>query len=175
MNYKIYKSNVICNNQEEIIKVIDKSYSIHQEIFSGEDFTWSYRKYNTFGLTSSNELFYDLFCELKTFIYDYLDHDRLWLQSWINYHSSDKVLGWHNHEYPFHGYICVRPHETTTVFSDYKVKNEIGNVYIGPGDIEHKVVVDNPYEDPRITIGFDILTKPDNDISYNIGCIPFPK
>ena len=86
----------------------------------------------------------------------------------------DEVLKWHNHEWDYHGYISVRPHNTVTVFEDREIKNEIGNVYIGPGNRYHEVKVIEEYDTPRITIGFDLTLTP-TTASANIGLIPFPR
>ena len=59
----------------------------HHDIF-GSDFTWSYGKYNVFGLTSATKVFYDLYCELNEFVYDYNGNGDLWMQSWLNYHEK---------------------------------------------------------------------------------------
>ena len=66
--------------------------------------------------------------------------------------------------------MSIRPHYTTTTFGDYEVKNEIGNIYIGPGHRDHKVIVNKEWKDdmPRLTLGYDIITDvniPDNQFS----------
>ena len=56
--------------------------------------------------------------------------------------------------------------------------NEVGNVYIGPGYREHKVITTNNdlFDTNRITIGFDILKDvPPHALTGNIGLIPFPQ
>ena len=86
----------------------------------------------------------------------------------------EDVLPWHDHAWPIHGYISIRPFNTTTVFEDFEIQNEVGNVYIGPGYMKHKVVVNEPFTTPRLTIGFDLLHEPSR-YSANLGLIPFPK
>ena len=61
--------------------------------------------------------------------------------------------------------------KTRTVFSDYEIKNEIGNIYIGPGDREHKVIVDENFDTPRITLGFDVSLETE-DLNDTISLIP---
>jgi hypothetical protein len=85
------------------------------------------------------------------------------MQCWLNYHHSNEVLDWHNHAWDYHGYICIDPKKTRTVFREYEIVNQIGNIYIGPGNREHKVVVDEDYSSPRITLGFDIMVNNDNE------------
>jgi len=144
------------------------------QYWDGSDLTMSYHKYNVFGLTSPTQVFYDLFKELRGFVYDYMgDCDSLWMQSWLNYHMPHEVLKWHNHSWPVHGYINVRPHKTKTNFGNYEVDNEIGLIYIGPGDASHKVDVIEEYDTPRITLGFDLTDRPEK-ASANLGLIPFP-
>jgi hypothetical protein len=83
------------------------------------------------------------------------------MQCWLNYHYPNEVLNWHNHHWDYHGYICIDPKNTRTVFKDYQIKNEVGNIYIGPGNREHIVVVDENYVSPRITLGFDVQVYED--------------
>ena len=174
MDYRVYKSELIIKHQSEFIDLIKESYDLHQRIF-GEDSTWSYYKYNFFSLSAPSALSYRLFVELKNIINEYISGDDMrWMQCWINYHYPNQVLKWHNHEWDYHGYISIDPKETRTVFSDYEIKNEIGNIYIGPGDREHKVVVDENFNSPRITLGFDISLESE-DINDTISLIPITK
>tara|TARA_B100000902_G_C27212747_1_gene865319 strand:- start:626 stop:1138 length:513 start_codon:yes stop_codon:yes gene_type:complete len=170
MDHRLYKSQVVLDNQRVMINILNNAIPL----LGGIDTTWSYDKYNVFGLTSPTQVFYDLFNELRGFCYDYTDAKQLWMQSWVNYHMPDQVLQWHNHEWPIHGYICINPHLTKTVFEDYTIDNMIGDVYIGPGNRYHRVEVTEPYYTPRITLGFDLLTDP-TQASENLGLIPFPK
>ena len=87
------------------------------------------------------------------------DGNRYWFQSWLNFHSKDDVLDWHNHKWPYHGYICIDPKNSRTIFENYSIKNEIGNIYLGRGHRKHKVEVLEDYDDFRITIGFDICDE----------------
>jgi len=169
MDHKLYKSEVVLGNHRVMINILDNAISF----LEGDDPTWSYNKYNVFGLTSPTQVFYDLFKELRGFVYDYTDGD-LWMQSWVNYHNPDQLLQWHNHDWPIHGYICINPHLTKTVFDGYEIENRIGDVYIGPGNRYHRVEMIEPFYTPRITIGFDITNDPGKANSNN-GLIPFPK
>ena len=170
MDWKLYKSQVVLDNQRVMISILNNA----SPSLGGIDSTWSYDKYNVFGLTSPTQVYYDLFNELRGFVYDYTKPKQLWMQAWVNYHMPDQVLQWHNHEWPIHGYISIRPHKTKTVFEGYEIDNEVGNVYIGPGNTYHRVEVLEDYNTPRITLGFDLLTDP-TQCSNNIGLIPFPK
>ena len=170
MDWKLYKSQVVLANQRVMISILNNAIPS----LGGIDSTWSYDKYNVFGLTSPTQVYYDLFNELRGFVYDYTKPKQLWMQAWVNYHMPDQVLQWHNHEWPIHGYISIRPHKTKTVFEGYEIDNEVGNVYIGPGNTYHRVEVLEDYNTPRITLGFDLLTDP-TQCSNNIGLIPFPK
>ena len=166
---RVYKSKVVSDNHRVMVSILENCIPY----FNGDDPTWSYGKYNLFGITSPTRVFYDLFTELRGFVYDY-QSDDVWMQSWVNYHMPDEVLKWHNHEWDYHGYISIRPHNTVTVFEDKEIKNEIGNVYIGPGNRYHEVKVIEDYDTPRITIGFDLTLTP-TTASANIGLIPFPR
>lgn len=166
-DYKIYKSQLIIDHHEQMIIEIERAHRHFTKNFYNMDPTWGYGFYNVFAITAPSALFYDLKKELETNIRDYLQTDqRLWFQSWINYHKPNEVLDWHNHTWPFHGYISIDPKQTKTVFegddpsNGYEILNELGNIYIGPGYRFHKVEVLEPFDTPRITLGFDIETRP---------------
>jgi len=163
INYKLYKSNIIINNKIDLIKNI---YKIKDKIcnsLNSNETTWIYAKYNFFQVSSPEINCYYIYKELKKIIRDFANHNRpLWFQSWLNFHMPNEVLEWHNHEWPFHGYISIDAKNTKTIFEDYEIKNEDGNIYIGLGNKKHKVEVLQNYDTPRITIGFDVTEN--NDI-----------
>ena len=169
MDHKLYKSEVVLGNHRVMINILANAVSY----LGDADPTWTYDRYNLFGLTSPTKVFYDLYKELRGFVYDYTDGD-LWMQSWVNYHMPDQLLKRHNHTWPIHGYICINPHLTKTCFDDYEIQNRIGDVYIGPGGRYHEVKLIEPFYTPRITIGFDITDRP-QQANANLGMIPFPK
>ena len=170
MDHKLYKSQVVLDNQRVMINILDNAIPL----LGGIDSTWSYEKYNAFGLTSPTQVFYDLYNELRGFVYDYTGEvDQLWMQSWVNYHMPDQLLKRHNHAYPIHGYISVDPKLTKTSFDNYEIQNRIGDVYIGPGGRYHSVELIEPFYTPRITIGFDITDNP-TKATGNLGMMPFP-
>ena len=125
-----------------------------------------YRFYNVFNLTSPSPLFWGLLKELSTIVRTELQTDApLWMQCWMNMHNPKEVLGWHDHRFPYHGYISIDPKDSVTQFKEgdtkYEIKNEVGNIYFGPGwNRMHRVVVNEEYQGPRITLGFDIITQP---------------
>jgi len=176
MGAKIYKSKVVLDNHRVMASILANAAEIFEQHKLGDHYTWSYDKYNVFGLTSPTQVFYDLFLELNEIAYEYTGAKNLWMQSWMNNDPDHDPLQRHRHAWNWHGYISIRPHKTRTVFDDFILKNEIGNVYIGPGMLYHKVVVDEPYpkDEPRLTIGFD-LTEDPMRISENVGLIPFPR
>ena len=76
-----------------------------------------YRFYNVFSLTTPSPLFWELFQEIKYIVEQQFDYKGpKWIQCWLNYHRQDEVLDWHNHAFPMHGYVSIRPHFTTTTF-----------------------------------------------------------
>jgi hypothetical protein len=93
------------------------------------------------------------------------------MQSWMNQHKQEEVLGWHNHDWDWHGYISIEPKKTNTVFKDFVVENKVGQIYFGEGHKSHKVEVLEPYEGLRTTIGFDITSKIDTRSKY-VSFIP---
>lgn len=159
--HKIYKSSLIIENQHLFIDTCNQAKEKISNMIKSKETTWNYSLYNIFAATAGDEYFFQLFKELKNIIYEYNDiEENLWMQSWINYHKLNEVLDWHNHEWLFHGYVSIDPKNTRTIFENgTEIKNEIGNIYIGPCNLKHKVVVDKPYEGNRITLGFDVINK----------------
>lgn len=170
--YKIYRSDVIVKHQDEMIKKIYESHDVLLKLtdrysmvtgFDSSTFnsTYLYRTYNIFALTGQSELFYELYKDLVTLIkLNVRDKKYLWFQSWLNFHKPDQVLNWHGHAWPYHGYISIDPKKTQTVFKDYVINNDVGNIYFGPGYRMHSVEVLEPYEGNRITLGFDVVFEP---------------
>ena len=73
----------------------------------------------------------------------------------------------------FHGYISIDPKNTKTIFEDGTViNNKVGNIYIGPCNLKHKVEVNEPYEDERITLGFDVINSDFKKQNDKISFIP---
>ena len=173
LDYKIHKSELIVNNQKKLIEEIEFAHRHFKRNFGKLDSTWGYSYYNIFSITSPSLLFHRLFEELKTNIRNYVGHNEpLWIQSWVNYHQRHEVLDWHGHAWPLHGYISIRPHNTKTVFDGYEIQNEIGNIYIGPGFRMHKVEVIEPFDTPRITLGFDVQMTPSDLPFEQFSLIP---
>jgi hypothetical protein len=168
MNYRIYNSEFIANNVGMIRYEGNFHYAKYRKLFkdSKRGSTWDYGVYNIFSLASGSTLFYQIYKELLFVIKDYLKDqsslddysNNVWFQSWLNYHKQNEVLDWHNHFFPIHGYISIDPKDSTTEFKEYSIKNKIGNIYIGPGYREHRVVVDTPYDGNRITLAFNVAT-----------------
>lgn len=162
-SYKLYRNEKIIEHQQKLIFDLYEVYDFFKETFPDGDSTWGYKYYNVFAATSPDPLWYEIFQDVKQYIRDYVGHnDPLWMQCWLNMHEPTQVLDWHNHDFPYHGYISIDPKNTTTEFRDWKIKNSVGNIYIGPGYNDHRVVVNDDYNDgPRITLGMDIITEPE--------------
>ena len=142
--------------------------------FNQKSSTWFYRYYNITSLTVGSNFYYKLFYDLQTLIRKIANHKKpLWYQSWINFHKSNEVLDWHNHkDCIFHGYISIDPKQTETQFENFKIKNEIGNVYIGKPEMLHRVNVLEPFDGNRITIAFDVVDENNiNNVYKNFGKI----
>jgi hypothetical protein len=176
--YKLYQSDLIKDNHQSFIKQCDKAYNIIKSKTNSSDTTWNFDKYNIFTITSSSLLFYNLYKELNYHIRSFIGDDRpLWLQSWLNYHKGnevERVLDPHSHEWDYHGYISIEPQNTTTIFhKGYKIDNKVGQIYMGLGngegnirpELTHYVKINKPYEGTRITIGFDVATHPNQNLS----------
>ena len=146
---------------------VQEQYDKDTQFLNKETYFSGYRFYNLFALTSPSPLFWLLFKDIRHVVRTQLQTDEpLWMQCWFNYHEPHQVLKWHDHRFPYHGYVSIDPKDSTTLFKEgdvkYEIKNEIGNIYFGKGwDRMHMVRVDSPYEGKRITLGFDIICQPD--------------
>lgn len=184
--YNLYEIEHIVDNQEEIVKDCDTAVQKINEFLeidtNNKDTTWYYARYNVFSIMPGNINFFKIFKELQLCVKHYFDYykisydEQLWVQSWLNHHTKDTVLGRHNHFSPVHGYLSINPQDTETVFyhNDFDttemfyVANRPGLLYLGPGKREHSVRNKTDYEGTRYTIGFDI---DDTDRSIHLGMI----
>lgn len=152
--FEVYKSDIIVDNQQ---KFIDQLLEFHNRTNYRTD---NFHEYNIFSEVTTNEM-YDLFSNVKAIIRNQLPANRLWMQAWLNVHKQNECLDWHSHTFDWHGYISIDPKNTTTEFAHWKIDNEVGNIYFGPGGElhKHRVNVNEAYDDYRITIGFDVQTS----------------
>jgi hypothetical protein len=155
-DYKLYQSDYIITHQQDFIS---QCQTIRQ-LLNEDDPTRAYYKYNVFAITAGSIQFYNLFKELRNIIRAEIPNTPLWFQAWINLHTQDNVLDWHNHSWDYHGYIAIDPKDSTTEFEGYNIQNKIGQIYFGPGNRTHKVTINTPYSGERITIGYDITLDP---------------
>lgn len=156
LDYKLFQSNYVVDNQQSFIEHCDfvKLQNLNK------DLTKSYYEYNIFSATAGSLYFYNLFKELRDIIRTELPTGPLWMQAWLNYHTQEQVLDWHNHDWEYHGYISIDPKITFTEFENYSVENKVGQIYFGPGRRLHRVKTAVPFDDHRITIGYDITADP---------------
>jgi hypothetical protein len=193
----IYDLNLAHKNFKDVFVNVDSSLTRKQELTVGDlpslwersqnidNFIESelndpgsnlsgYSFYNIFNLTSPSPYFYELYYIFRNIIRCHLGNRPIWFQCWMNFHKPDTVLNWHNHAFPYHGYISIDPHNTTTMFKDhddpqtvdeapllYEIENKPGQIYFGPGWRPHKVRVDEEFDRPRLTLGFDISFQAD--------------
>lgn len=166
VDWQVHESQLVVDNHKQFVADCHKIHDKFKQQYPDKDSTWAYGRYNVFALASPMPLWYDLYSDLSYVIRGYITsrtlgtHKPLWLQSWLNFHKADEVLEWHNHEWPYHGYISIDPHNTTTKFEGYKIENKIGRIYIGPGNRQHKVKVNEDFDSTRITLGFDVTDQP---------------
>jgi len=168
-NYKLYKSETILNNREAAKQECMVAYQYFQERYGDRNLTYRYDEYNIFNATSCSVFFYDLFLDIRNAVRDFVGDDRkLWIQSWMNVHYPNEVLDWHDHEATFHGYVSIDPKKSKTIFHNWEIVNEIGNIYVGYGKFEHKVELEDLFDGERITLAFDIHDAPNQtaNISY---------
>ena len=181
-DYALYHSPFIANYHKEIIKDCTVGHLGFKEIFKGDNkgTTWEYEKYNIFSITARSIPLYTIYRQIVAATRDFVGDDRpLWIQCWMNHHLQDKVLDWHFHENDMliHGYVSIDPKNTVTEFTKYSIENRIGNIYLGKTGEEysHRVVVREPYEGYRITLGFDIIDAVTENLPVaNLSFIPIP-
>ena len=162
-DYALYQSDFIVNNLPDIYEDLDIAHRAFKSMFPEQDSTWSYNRYNIFALTAPSTSFYQIYKDMRTLVRSQLGDDRpLWFQAWLNYHTPDQLLDWHDHEFEYHGYISIDPKSTKTVFEGYEIINKPGQIYFGPGNRKHTVQAIEPFEGVRTTIGFDIHTIPNS-------------
>lgn len=174
-NYRIYRSDVVVKHQAEMIDRINKAHTVLMESYGqyNKSSTWLYRTYNVFSLVGPSKHFSDLFRDLNTIIRQTLPNQKyLWFQSWLNFHRPDEVLKWHDHRWHIHGYVSIDPKKTKTIFKNYEIVNELGNIYVGPCRRAHMVEVMEPYDGHRITLGFDVASRAESDPTDLISFIP---
>lgn len=157
--YELHRSPLIVEHQREFIEQCYIAHDKFRRLFGDKSSTWTFASYNTFALTAGSLLFHQLYHELVALIRRFARHeDPLWFQSWINFHLPNEVLDWHRHRNScFHGYLSIVPHRTKTLFEGFEIVNEVGNVYLGPSMVQHKVQVLEPFQTPRITIAYDVF------------------
>lgn len=165
IDYKLFQSQYIVENQYNFIQQCIEVSTLLQ----GKDTTVNYNLYNIFSITAGSVYFYNLYKELNVLIRSQLPNGMLWMQAWVNMHTEDEVLDWHNHDWPYHGYISIDPKNTFTDFGSYQIKNKIGQIYFGEGNRLHKVNVAESFEGKRITIGYDVTNDP---VMYT-GCLGY--
>lgn len=172
-------SSLIVDNIEEINESLNFAIFKYHDNFGDHEMTTNHAKYNLFSLLSLDLNFYNLYAELQHRIRGVLGYDKpLWMQAWLNRHSEGAVLDWHDHAWPWHGYISIDPKKTNTVFrnpkdgTEFRVENKPGQIYFGKGNIFHKVEVLESYHDLRTTIGFDVTDQVGGKLK-SVSFIPF--
>jgi len=175
--YTLLNWNYINDNKQNFIDHLTHS---HESLvnYGIRDSTFKYTDYNIFAISSPSIHMYKLYYVIRELVRNKLqDENHLWIQSWLNFHTHEQVLGWHNHDASWHGYVSIEPQDTFTEFENWKIDNKCGNIYFGPGHNRHRVVNNSKYTGLRITIAFDIMTERDCDLygdpTHNFGCMPF--
>ena len=178
-NFKIWRSSEIVENKDKFIHQIESSRNSLKNIYPDIDSTWGYNVYNIFAVSAGYEMFYNLYKDLQFVVRDYIQTDEpLWMQSWANYQYENDLLDWHAHfDWACHGYISIDPKNSITMFEGFEIANEVGNIYIGPSNVQHKVYSTGQYNGHRITCGYDVgrtdvlLDMQERD-SVNISFMP---
>ena len=158
--------------------------NIPYDKITGTDITWFYNNYNIYNIAAGSVHFYTIYKHVCYAVNQYFKitgkpkPSQMWMQSWINFHNADEVLSVHDHTWDLHGYVSIEPQDTETVFLNYRddskelyrVKNQVGKIYVGPGYRPHYVNNLSNYTEKRITMGFDLMYE--HKTNYNSGFIP---
>jgi hypothetical protein len=181
-NYELHKLKYVEQNLTQFVLDSKLAHDRFDYFFPNRSSTWYYNYYNAMCLSLGSKLYFKLFKSLSMLIRNYSQHKNpLWFQCWLNFHSQQEVLDWHDHsECKFHGYVSIDPKNSLTEFENFKIKNEPGLVYIGLPCLKHRVMVLEDFVAPRITLGFDVydmecveqLYKNYGKVDVNIGMIP---
>ena len=122
---KIFLIDFVKNNQQLYINQCEELHSAIIRTYGDTDTTKAYCRYNLFNISCSSIAFYRLWKELSIKIREYVGDDRpLWMTGWLNVHTQDQVLDWHNHKLSVcHGYVSIDPKNTVTEFETFVVEN----------------------------------------------------
>jgi hypothetical protein len=174
--FQLYDSKFIRDHQQLLVQDCNYVFSTFSEIFPDTNSSATtnivearrfehhegYLLYNVFSIAAPSPHFYGLFRELTAAIRGFVPERNLYMQAWLNFQSSEEVLGWHTHDgYKYHGYISIEPRNTVTEFDGYEIKNRVGQIYVGKAFNRHRVVNLEGYLGKRITIGFDLVEPMD--------------
>lgn len=174
-DWEIVKSEAVIKDRHLLIKQIREIHPWILESLKLNHSTWDFSQYNIFGSLCGSVPAWHLYHDICTNVRRVFNSSKpIWMQAWVNFDMPDKVLDWHKHGWPLHGYVSIDCKSTQTQFRktepekddtdptiDYIIDNEDGNIYIGPGNRWHKVKVLRSYPTPRITIGFDVTDRTD--------------
>lgn len=158
LNYQLYHLPVVEAYHQQFLYDSGKVHQRFISEFGNISSTFSYDSYNVFALAHGLATYHTLCKNIRFVIKQYMQTDEpLWFRAWLNYHTSDQLLKWHNHfNCVTHGFVYIEPKDSVTEFRNYSVNNNIGKLYIGPGGKEHRVVCNTSFSTPRITVAFDV-------------------
>jgi hypothetical protein len=165
--FRIYKSTTILENRDRLLNsceiVRDNLVSYLNMEEGDKTTTWKHAEYNFWTHAMLvDPMFIKVWEELLQVIKECApkEAEYAWVQSWMNFDSYSSVennLPHHAHGCSIHGYVSIEPQDTKTVFDDWEIHNEVGNIYIGLGKWKHHVENLKEYAGPRATIGYDVV------------------
>ena len=127
--------------------------------------------YASYNLLTINEIGFNyLYHSIKNSFYEIKDSkDQYYIRSWLNMYRNQNGLAWHSHlpdcKNSWHGYFCVNAEPSITEYrvlgKEISVNNKNNSIVIGKCQDNHKTVVWDSDENPRITIVFDIISHKD--------------
>ena len=168
--FRIYKSDTIIDNLERVQNACAIIRENVMRDLGDKDTeekrattTWKHNQYNFFTYAMYvDPIFIGIWEDLVDVIKASSPSEAkyAWVQCWLNHDTHESVennLVHHGHNCPIHGYIAINPQKTKTVFDEWEIPNEVGNIYCGLGKWLHHVENTGEYAGPRITIGYDVI------------------
>jgi hypothetical protein len=149
----------------------------------GSKTTAAYSQYNL--LTMPLRPFQDLYYSMAAVMKPGLPDETHMLQCWLNVFRRDEHIDWHGHWHKkyraIHGFYCVNVTPSFTEYEYdhlpgevYKVESKEGLLVFGKSNGDHHR--SSPWQDynnPRVTIAFDIVPIATMDKVYLNHFLPF--
>lgn len=169
----LYKTAAVFDHYHILLEEVQRVYNNITLDLKNKD---SSSFYNVFSYTTGSNVFHELFRDINGTIRDYIGHNKpLWFQCWLNYDQEVRSDVQDHSGGIIHGYLSIDPKNTTHEYEQgFVVDNEPGFIFIGKGDMRYRVVVNEPFQGPIVTLSFNVYDSLpfQNDDQINKGFFP---